>query len=175
MITKKQEAILNKTADILDKLAEKCGGPGGKPGPCPGGGTGNPAAAGAVDKPSSGSVLSRSEGKLEQSLTFASKTHERLQDAEAKKLVPKSIKTRITAEWGGVLNTKSPIEDIQKSFVESGWKHTHSVQQTQQYGRLKMDQFQKDGVIAQVDNQSFNKTGWTHTISFYRPRTNQND
>ena len=41
---KSQKALLNKTADILDKLAEKCGGPGGKPGPCPSGG-GKPNAA----------------------------------------------------------------------------------------------------------------------------------
>lgn len=46
MITKKQEALLNKTADILGKLAEKCGGPGGKPGPCPTGVSTEPAAGG---------------------------------------------------------------------------------------------------------------------------------
>ena len=35
-MNKKQLALLDKTACILDKLAEKCGGVGGTPGPCPG-------------------------------------------------------------------------------------------------------------------------------------------
>ena len=40
MSTRKQ--LLEKTADILEKLAEKCGGVGGKPGPCPMGGASKP-------------------------------------------------------------------------------------------------------------------------------------
>jgi len=43
-LTKKQKALLDKTADILEKLAEKCGGVGGKPGPCPGPRTSRPVA-----------------------------------------------------------------------------------------------------------------------------------
>lgn len=36
-LTKKQKALLGKAADILDQITTKCGGPGGKPGPCPSG------------------------------------------------------------------------------------------------------------------------------------------
>ena len=35
-LTRKQRVLLNKAADTLDRLAEKCGGVGGTPGPCPG-------------------------------------------------------------------------------------------------------------------------------------------
>lgn len=48
-LTRKQKALLVKTADILERLAEKCGGPGGKPGPCPG-----PRKPNAANNPSSG-------------------------------------------------------------------------------------------------------------------------
>lgn len=71
MITKKQEALLNKTADILDKLAEKCGGPGGKPGPCPVGGAEKPAAAGGSAKPADAKPFVNSDGSL--SLNAAAK------------------------------------------------------------------------------------------------------
>ena len=41
-LTKNQRAFLVRTADVLDKLAEKCGGHGGTPGPCPEGGLTKP-------------------------------------------------------------------------------------------------------------------------------------
>lgn len=37
-MNKKQARLLDKAADLLESLAEKCGGRGGKPGPCPQGG-----------------------------------------------------------------------------------------------------------------------------------------
>lgn len=47
-----REKLLEKTADLLERLAEKCGGPGGKPGPCPEGGSPRPL-SGAGRAPSS--------------------------------------------------------------------------------------------------------------------------
>jgi hypothetical protein len=49
MMKKSQKVLLDKAADLLDKLAEKCGGPGGKPGPCPQGGAGKPSAEGGAE------------------------------------------------------------------------------------------------------------------------------
>ena len=51
-----REKLLEKTADILERLAEKCGGRGGTPGPCPGGGAGKPASGGGGGKPLSSSA-----------------------------------------------------------------------------------------------------------------------
>lgn len=70
-MNKKQSALLGKTADILEKLAEKCGGQGGKPGPCPTGRSRKPAST--SKPPGSRKPTSSHEDELKASQDRAGK------------------------------------------------------------------------------------------------------
>jgi len=108
---KKTARILNVLEKAVD-LIEKCGGPGGKPGPCP---MNKPEA-----KPSTPEGALQRVSGVHESLTFSSDTHRRLPGAEAKSLTPKGIKTRVDSSFGGVLKTKNSIEEIQTAFIGAG-------------------------------------------------------
>lgn len=114
-LTKKQKALLGKAADTLVALAEKCGGPGGKPGPCPSGGGQKPN-AGNLSHEERARVIAEGEARER-----ANKPPKKTEPTASAKITPSTNpnRSKIDTDSGKILFDAVPPGTTLKPYTNS--------------------------------------------------------